>query len=127
MIDLLDGSEVEDGMRLTLVWWFAASFVDLVVLGATCTDRDCRKVATYDVAWPGGYGTLAYCTRHHDLLARIADAMGFELVYLRIKDTTYEAWLEHGPKGELDEVLEAARHDHVWDRLVEIYGKRPPT
>lgn len=80
MIDLLDGSEVEDGMRLTLVWWFAASFVDLVVLGATCTDRDCRKVATYDVAWPGGYGTLAYCTRHHDLLARIADAMGFELV-----------------------------------------------
>lgn len=45
--------------------------------------------------------------------------------YLRIKDTTYEAWIEHGPKAELDELIEAARDPDVWDRLVETYDKRP--
>lgn len=39
--------------------------------------------------------------------------------YLRIEGTTYAGWIEHGPAQEWEEVLEAARDEAVWDRLVE--------
>jgi hypothetical protein len=39
--------------------------------------------------------------------------------YLRIHETTYACWLEHGPSQEWEEVIQAARDDAVWDRLVE--------
>jgi hypothetical protein len=39
--------------------------------------------------------------------------------YLRIHETTYAGWLEHGPTQEWEEVLAAAKDDAVWDRLVE--------
>lgn len=44
--------------------------------------------------------------------------------YLRLPDTTYAAWLEHGPLAELEEVRGAYRDDAVWDRLVETYARR---
>lgn len=43
--------------------------------------------------------------------------------YLRGENTTYATWLEHGPKGELDELL-AATDPAIWDRLVENYDGR---
>jgi hypothetical protein len=39
--------------------------------------------------------------------------------YLRITGTTYSAWREFGPTAEWDECVEAARHEAVWDRLVD--------
>lgn len=46
--------------------------------------------------------------------------------FLKAEGTTYATWLEHGPKAELDELLEAARDPAVWDRLVETYEARKP-
>lgn len=39
--------------------------------------------------------------------------------YLKIIGTTYAVWETHGPKAEWEEVIEAARFDHVWERLLE--------
>lgn len=39
--------------------------------------------------------------------------------FLRTEGTTYADWLEHGPLCELDELREAVRHDHLWERLVD--------
>ena len=39
--------------------------------------------------------------------------------WLRREGTTYEAWLEHGPKAEYDELVAAAEVPAVWDRLVD--------
>lgn len=45
-------------------------------------------------------------------------------VYLRTPCTTYDGWIEHGPKAEWEEVLAATHDEAVWDRLVETYGAR---
>lgn len=39
--------------------------------------------------------------------------------FLRKRGTTYRAWLEHGPRGEIEELREARRDDALWDRLVD--------
>lgn len=44
--------------------------------------------------------------------------------YLREDGTTYRNWLEHGPKDELDELLEATRDPAIWDRLVDKHAPR---
>ena len=44
--------------------------------------------------------------------------------YLRASGTTYGAWLERGPRGELEELREARRHDAVWDRIVDRFAPR---
>jgi hypothetical protein len=44
--------------------------------------------------------------------------------FLHADGTTYGEWLEHGPKNDLDEVLEAQRDEAVWDRLVDKHAPR---
>lgn len=58
----------------------ASALFDLgvVVTGKVCTASDCRRVASYDVRWPG-HGSTPQCTPHRDQAARIADVLGFEL------------------------------------------------
>jgi hypothetical protein len=44
--------------------------------------------------------------------------------FLRVKGTTYQGWLDHGPKAELEELVAAAQDDAIWDRLVDTYEAR---
>lgn len=45
--------------------------------------------------------------------------------YLRAdRSTTYQGWLDHGPKGEWDELVAALSDDAIWDRLVDTYERR---
>lgn len=60
-----------------------------------------------------------------DVLLRLRNRYDRMLrAYLREQGTTYEAWCDHGPKGELDEVLAAARDAAVWDRLVDKHAPK---
>jgi hypothetical protein len=44
--------------------------------------------------------------------------------YLRHEGTTYEGWQKYGPKRDWDELVEASKHEHLWDRLVETFDTR---
>lgn len=44
--------------------------------------------------------------------------------YLRSPATTYQAWLDHGPREDLEEVRAAIKDPAIWDRLVERYAER---
>lgn len=46
------------------------------------------------------------------------------LGFLGAPGTTYAAWLEHGPKADLDELVGALQDAAVWDRLVDGYAAR---
>jgi hypothetical protein len=47
--------------------------------------------------------------------------------FLKEAGTTYDVWIEHGPKAALDELEAAARDDAAWDGLLERVSREKGT